>query len=74
MANDEQALSGDPAGATRGVRLPEPLRKGIITAIVALVLAVVAFVIVSGTEGLLPMILTGFATTTVLFTTVYALV
>jgi hypothetical protein len=30
-------------------------------------------VVVSGTEGLLPVIFAGFATTTVLFTTVYAL-
>lgn len=73
MANDEQALSGEPAESTSGIALPEPLRKGLITAIVALLLSAVVFVVVSGTEGLLPVIFAGFATTTVLFTTVYVL-
>lgn len=74
MADDSQApVDAGAVGSASGTVLPEPLRKGILTAIVAVVLAVVAFLVVNGTESLLLTLFTGFVTTAVLFTTVYTL-
>lgn len=74
MGDDGRAVAdAEPTGSPPGSILPEPLRKGLLTAIVALVLAVLVFLIVSGTESLLLTLLIGFVTATVLFTTVYVL-
>lgn len=74
MADDSRApVDAGPVGSASETVLPEPLRKGILTAIVAVVLAVVAFLVGNGAGSLLLTLFVGFLTATVLFTTVYVL-